>query len=103
MARNSDRLRSFVEKALTDGRILEETETIVEDKRIVMIQSGDAFGEQKIVGYLIKKPTDTSYVLVSFMPKLQGIFFDFLLALKDEDSLLSHGASLVISSMGSCC
>ena len=28
---------------------------------------------------------------------------DFLLALKDEDSLLSHGASLVISSMGSCC
>ena len=39
-----------------------------------MIQSGDAFGEQKIVGYLIKKPTDTSYVLVSFMPKLQGIF-----------------------------
>ena len=74
MARNSDRLRSFVEKALTDGRILEETETIVEDKRIVMIQSGDAFGEQKIVGYLIKKPTDTSYVLVSFMPKLQGVF-----------------------------
>ena len=30
-------------------------------------------------------------------------FVDFLLALKDEDSLLSHGASLVISSMGSCC
>ena len=29
--------------------------------------------------------------------------FDFLLALKDEDSLLSHGASPVISSMGSCC
>ena len=28
---------------------------------------------------------------------------DFLLVLKDEDSLLSHGASLVISSMGSCC
>ena len=28
---------------------------------------------------------------------------DFLLALKDEDCLLSHGASLVISSMGSCC
>ena len=28
---------------------------------------------------------------------------DFLLALKDEDSLLSHGASPVISSMGSCC
>lgn len=74
LARNSDQLRSFVKKALTDGRILEETETVVEDKRIVMIQSGDAFGEQKIVGYLIKKPTDTSYVLVSFMPKLQGIF-----------------------------
>ena len=31
------------------------------------------------------------------------VFVDFLLALKDEDSLLSHGASLVISSMGSCC
>ena len=28
---------------------------------------------------------------------------DFLLALNDEDSLLSHGASPVISSMGSCC
>lgn len=39
-----------------------------------MIQSGDAFGEQKIVGYLIKKPTDTSYVLVSFMPEIQGSF-----------------------------
>ena len=31
------------------------------------------------------------------------LYLDFLLALKDEDSLLSHGASLVISSMGSCC
>lgn len=34
---------------------------------------------------------------------LLSILLDFLLALKDEDSLLSHGASLVISSMGSCC
>ena len=32
-----------------------------------------------------------------------GATLDFLLALKDEDSLLSHGASPVISSMGSCC
>ena len=32
-----------------------------------------------------------------------GATLDFLLALKDEDSLLSHGASPAISSMGSCC
>ena len=34
---------------------------------------------------------------------LADTILDFLLALKNEDSLLSHGASLVISSMGSCC
>ena len=68
-----------------------------------MIQSADAFGEQKIVGYLIKKPTDTSFVLVSFMPKLQGIFFDVLSAVNDGDSLLCQQLAPLITSVDSCC
>ena len=56
--------------------------------------SADKAELMRVVAVFFLKKNEVSFV---------GRVLDFLLVLKDEDSLLSHGASLVITSMGSCC